>query len=528
MKSFRTRPDFSALSIVRGLWIRRWWILATWSLGSAATVAVVASLEPGYTANAIVQVESQKIPEAFVTATVQTTLEARLDRLKQQVLSRDRLWNLVETLNLYSKQREALTKEEVLRIMREDLGINLVRGWNAHGPGAFEVAYQAPNAKLAADVANRVAMFFINENLRQRTGEAEGTLDFLTQQLAEAEQRLRQNEAVLKEFKLTHNGELPQQEGALLASTSQSRAELLGIQEALGRAQQNKLILEGSASYAQELLRERQRALRARAAIPPGPLAAVAARGPIPPAASELELARQELKQLRNRYYDGHPEVQRVMQRVELLEREEAQHRRGPEARADRTEPPGAAAAPAAEEGAGSPEQAVAAGEDSLGAEARRLEELRAQISLISREITTLENRQVRVLQEIADTQSRIRAIPVREQQLAAITRDYETCKSNYDALLNKKLAADVAANMERWQQSQKFVMLDPARIPQRPTRPKRILLIPAGSLLSLGGALAAAFALQLRKNVLLGEWELPAGTVVVSRIPRLNAAARI
>ena len=128
----------------------------------------------------------------------------------------------------------------------------------------------------------------------------------------------------------------------------------------------------------------------------------------------------------------------------------------------------------------------------------------------------------MRLLSEIGDMQNRVRGMPVREQQLSSILRDYETSKTNYDSLLNKKLAADVAFNMEQWQKSQRFVLLDSARAPQKPVSPRRALLIGGGTLLSLFAACLLAFLIELKSNVILGEWELPEEINILGRIPVL------
>ena len=76
--------------------------------------------------------------------------------------------------------------------------------------------------------------------------------------------------------------------------------------------------------------------------------------------------------------------------------------------------------------------------------------------------------------------------LPMREQQLASLTRDYEASKANYKSLLDKKMAAEMAANMERWQKAERFVMLDAARVPEKPTSPNRPVFMAGGVLLSL------------------------------------------
>lgn len=513
-QGFASKPQFRLLSVIRALWKRKLSIAVLTLVGAGATVAVVSKLRPVYTAEALILVESQKVPENFVAATVQTALDARLDMLKRQVLSHDRLWSLVEALDLYPDEKRKLSKEEVVEIMRGDIGIDLSRGWNTSGPGAFRVEYRAPKAAIAAEVANRVGMFFINENLRQRTVEAQGTSEFLDSQLRESEHRLRQQEAKLKEFKLTYNGELPQQEGALLAAMSQSRAELLGTQEGLSRAQQNKLILESSLAYGKANLRELEDAAQRRAERQSTP--APAAGAPAPP--SELDLARAQLSRLRARYYDSHPEVQQALLEVQRLERQPRERAAARVAEESGSSMPAAQTAPG---GA----TAVFNADEVVRSERNRIQELTAQIALVKEDIRNLESRRQRLLAELGEAQQRLLAIPVREQQLASITRDYETSKANYESLLNKKLAADVAAQMERWQKSQKFVMLDPARVPLKPTRPRRMLLIATGCLFSLLTASAIAFLLELKKNVVLGEWELPPNTTIVGRIPPMQAA---
>jgi len=494
-------------SILRALWKRRLLIGTLWLAGSAATVAVVVNLRAVYSAEALILVESQKIPENFVAATVQTALEARLDQLKQQVLSRERLWSLIEEFDLYPALRPIRTREEVLEAMHKDVSIKLEKGWSANRPGAFRVSYETTVPKTSAEVANRIGRFFIDENLRERAVEAEGTSKFLDSQLAESKRNLQEQEERLKDFKQAYIGELPQQEGALLAALSQDKAELMGIQDALGRAQQNKLVLESSLMVAEDSLKKQQASARQRLAedADRGDVTAIAA-APVP---TELQRAQARLQELRLRYEDKHPEVQRTVLEVQRLEERAKKGGTAEEAAAAARRParPGVAETPRAE-----------TVPDDL-----TIRSLRAQMGLAAREAEALEARRQRVIQDSSDIQGRLQKLPIREQQLAAITRDYDTSKRNYQSLLDKKLAADEAADMERSEKAERFVMLDAARVPEKPVRPRRAMLGAAGSIFSLFLAGGLAFLLELKKNVLLGEWELPAGTAIIGRLPRMQ-----
>jgi polysaccharide biosynthesis transport protein len=149
-----------------------------------------------------------------------------------------------------------------------------------------------------------------------------------------------------------------------------------------------------------------------------------------------------------------------------------------------------------------------------------RVEQLLAQKTLIDGEIVTRQAQRADVQRDIAGIQARLDQLPVREQEMAGVMRDYQISKANYQSLLDKKLAAEMAGDMERRQKSEHFSMLEPARTPEKPAQPDRLLLSIVAVFLSL--VLAACFAIfrEMRVGVLLGEWELPQGLLVVARLP--------
>jgi len=513
---------FSILSIAKALWKRKVLMLALWVCGSAAIAAVVFTLKPVYQADTVILVEPQKIPENFVAATVQVMLEARLDVLKQQALSRDRLWTLITEMNLYPKERAQLTQMEVIQKMREDdITIILERTWSASRPGAFRVSYKGGQPRQVALVADRIGRFFIEENLRQREAEAVDASEFFGNQLKESEQRLKEQEERLSRFKITHNGELPSQEAGLVAEMAQARTELVGIQDALTRAEQNKVLHESSLTLMKETMARRREVDHLRSQQTRSALLAQSARTgePLVQPPTELERARTELAALRGRYLDGHPEVQASIRRVKQLEAEERAALAARAASRKQATQSGTSAVTAAMLDMDPTAQALEA--ESLA----RLDELKGRVSAAEQEIEALKARRVRVLAQIETIKARILKIPQNEQALSSITRDYNTSSTNYASLLTRKLDADTSTNMEKQQKSQKLVMLDQAKIPEKPIRPKRVLLTAGGSAFMLLLSLLIVFGLELRRNVVLGEWELPPGTVVLGRVPVITVS---
>jgi uncharacterized protein involved in exopolysaccharide biosynthesis len=141
-------------------------------------------------------------------------------------------------------------------------------------------------------------------------------------------------------------------------------------------------------------------------------------------------------------------------------------------------------------------------------------------------QMSSLTQERQQTLSRLAAVQSSIEKLPLREQELASLTRDYEISRAYYQSLLDKKLAAGLATEMERRQKAERFVLLDMARPPTKPISPNRPLWTVAGSLLALLLAAAWSFGREFQNNVILGEWELPPEIPVLGRIPPLTPAA--
>jgi protein tyrosine kinase modulator len=168
----------------------------------------------------------------------------------------------------------------------------------------------------------------------------------------------------------------------------------------------------------------------------------------------------------------------------------------------------------------GSPEAVKA-----LSAERERIALLNAQLTAIGVELKTRQADQQKILSQVENVQARLHRLPLREQEMAQVTRDYEMSKANYRSLEEKIFAADMASEMEHNQKSERFMVLDSARMPEKPISPNRPLFAGVGSAVALALSLGFWLFCDIRKNKLMGEWELPDGIVVLGRVPDLLLA---
>ena len=125
--------------------------------------------------------------------------------------------------------------------------------------------------------------------------------------------------------------------------------------------------------------------------------------------------------------------------------------------------------------------------------------ELRARINDAQREVKIAESELADLSRQIADYQRRIEDTPKREQELLGLKRDYQNIQASYDSLLNRKLEADIAVNMERKQKGEQFRVVDPARLPQRPSEPNTKKLFMVFVALGIGLGVGISFLLEFQ-----------------------------
>ena len=518
-----SHPAFSRLSILRTIWKRKIRITVAWILFALVAVAVVRLLPTVYLAETVVLIDSQKIPEKFVSATVGDDLEERIASIRQMLLSGAELKKVIEEFGLYREERKTHFEEEILEMMRKDITISLESAMPGSSsgktkrPGAFRIGYQGSNPAMVMQVANRLTDLYVEKNLRDREGQAAGTSEFLDTQLREAKKRLDEMEAAVSVYKLEHNGELPQQENTISGTLTRLQIELEANRDAINRAQQTKLIFESSANAMELNIAAQTRALEQAAQRAGDATGSPLLGGQPSPATLDktAEAMEVQLALLRARSTETHPDVVRLRGALENLKRSQEKRQEANAAAENAQAADGAALK--------RPPAPILREPPEFAHTREQYASLKAQITNSNSELENRKAEQERILRDIASYQRRIERLPVREQEMAQITRNYEMSKENYKSLLDKKMSADMSLNMERRQQSERFVVLDRAQLPEMPIKPKRPQLYAGGSVAALVLALMLGFVAELRQNVFLGEWELPPGTPVLARLPYIE-----
>ncbi|MGC4097206.1 MAG: AAA family ATPase [Nitrospira sp.] len=125
------------------------------------------------------------------------------------------------------------------------------------------------------------------------------------------------------------------------------------------------------------------------------------------------------------------------------------------------------------------------------------LRELVKQRNELRAEVASIRERRLRLVEQIKEFEQRVEQTPAREQEVMILVRDYENRQKNYQSLLDKRLNAHVAGNLEKRQKGEQFRVLDPANLPQRPDSPKRLVIMIAGIIGGCGLGVGLAVGLE-------------------------------
>jgi succinoglycan biosynthesis transport protein ExoP len=438
---------------------RIWWIVLITSATFIIATVAARRLPNVYRSETVILVDPQQVPSTYVASTVSTSIMDRLSTIRQEVLSPTRLQQLAKKLDLYPELRAQGKGDSIIGKMQKSTSIEVIDA-GGQRRSAFRIAYTSRNPSEAAVVANQLAAAFIEDNLKTREEQFAGTQEFLESELNDTKKQLEQKEAEMGRLKSEHVMDLPESKDYHLQSLSSLRIQLQESQDRVNRDQQQKV-------YLQSLLLN---------STPTVDLDAEGNGTQSGRAQGQTQKLETQLSAMRSRYGPNYPEVRKLQDQISALKAKEA------------TE----------EQGAPIVEKPVL--------RAPRNPVLEAQITKIDQEIDEQTKLQPQLQQQIDFHASKLEQEPVFEQQVAGSMRDYDTLRQHYNQLLDKKLSAEMATQLESRQKGERFEILDRAQVPSHPSGPNRLLFSLAGLFGGLLGGIGLAIFAELSDNSVRNE----------------------
>jgi polysaccharide chain length determinant protein (PEP-CTERM system associated) len=468
-------------ALVLRLLTKRWWMILAVACGvMVAGIGVLQLLPNRYTSEATLIVVRQAVPERYVVPNSTTDLTAALQAMKRDVLSRGRMRKIIEDFGLYPKNR-GVAPDTLVEIMLRDIDIEpLDESPSRRDFNAFRISYVGDTPQLTQAVTSTLTSLFTNEYLRNRDEQATNTTRFLHDQVEAKKRKLNEQEQLLRDFKMGHMGELPEQQAGNLGILSGLQNQLQSTMTGLSRAEEQRVYLESLLNAYRQSANNRE-VLGGTVLLPGMPTPAHTVT-PLESAQNDLtRLQATRGSMLSRGYTTEHPDMKKVAREIAQVQE------------AIRTLQP--AASPVAPADVPSARPKIAA--RTVPAEVDTdpaIVQLKSQLEARRREIENLSRDQVRLKASIAQYESRLNNTPLREEQQSSIVREVEALRLEYAELQKKEQESQLATNLEKEQGGQQFRLVDPPSLPTSPSSPKRLKLsfgvAGAGVALGLGLAL--------------------------------------
>lgn len=454
---------------------RRWFIIIPFCLSMITGIYFALTLPEIYSSSTLIFIQPQRVPTEYVRSIVSVGVEARISTISQQIMSRTNLEKIIEQFNLFSgPEYKNIFMEDRIAILRNSISVDVTT--TRRDTDSFSITVKGKNPENIAKIANTLASFFIDENLRLRETQAVGTSDFLENELQIMTKRLEEREEILREYKKKYMGGLPEQ--------LQTNLRILDRLQELLSEQRSSLSVA------------KNRFVEFENRIPPEiqsfPLTSGANQTEY---LSNIDQMKERLASLKTKYTDRHPDVIRLNKIINEFDSKIKN-------KSEETED-------------------LETSENSINYSdtyTRQGEGIKTEIKTLEENITKLSNNIRYYEQLVEDT-------PKREQELLSLRRDYQNIQGSYNSLLNRKLEAEISVNMEKKQKGEQFRIVDSARVSEKPISPdmKKLLLlaIAAGIAIGCGIIYLLEFldsSFRDRKDV-----ETFLGLSVIATVPVLN-----
>ena len=417
-----------------------------------------------YTSTSTILVEAQKVPETMVQPVVSADLGARMATLQQQVLSQSNLQPVVDRIypgksskevgDIIDSIRQNMKVQQVPTDLFQ-LGVKKKPGTESNS-GGFYVSYTAPTAREAQQVCSELTSLMMNENLKSVQAAAKGTTDVLSKGIEDAKRNLDDLDSKLAAFKNTNRGRLPGEEVNNEKILDVMKQQLEAQTQALNRDQQDR-------EYTQSVLAQQLAAWRTT-------------QSSTNPQTLEKQLSdlQSQLLSLQARYTDDHPDVIKTKADIAEVKKKLAEVNKASEDATD------------------------ASTGKSSATEPPEIRQLRAQVHQLDNSIKTRSAEQASLQRSVEAYTARMSQDPALVGQYNQLQRDLENAQKSYQALLDKKSAADLTVNMTNQAQGEQMALLNGADLPPDPSFPNKWIFLGAG----VGAGLALGIGLAMWREL--------------------------
>jgi polysaccharide chain length determinant protein (PEP-CTERM system associated) len=456
------------LDYIRGIWIRkRYLIICSWLICPLG-FAYVANLPDVYESRAQVFVDTRSmLAPLLVGISIYTNPEQEVQMMAKTLLSRTNVEEIAREADLditvtTDAQYEALIAGLTNSIKMRSTGRDNI----------FTISYAAERPQLARKVVQETLDLFVEGSLGNNRRDSDTATRFLDEQIAEYEARLSEAEQQRANFQREHADVLPLQ-GSFHSNLRNINEQLNQTRLAIREAQQQAISLQ--ARLVGQRTSTDSFSVRDDESAP-----MITTRYD-----SRIRGLEEKLDELQLRFTELHPDVIETNTLLESLQ-----------ASRDREI------------------QAFLNQEDTGQAPLNPLnQEITLEISKLEGQVASLRVREADFISKIEDLQTKIDLVPQIEAEGMSRNRNYDIVKQKYEELLTRKESADISNRADASSEDLQFRIIQPPLAPPEPTGPNRFIYYTGILLVGFGAGIAIAFLLSQVTPVLVRGQQLTAMT---------------
>ena len=457
MESVRTL----LLSYLRAAWRRRWsGVVVAWLVCGVGWVGVY-MIPNQYQSQARLFVDADAVLTPLLRGiAADSAPTTQLEILQRTLLSRPNMEKLVSKTDLDLMINSPSDRERLLTRLSAEIKVS------PQTRNLFTITYQDRNPKLAHDVVQTLLTIFIESATGTSRSDMENARRFLERQIQSYEQQLRAAEKRRADFRARYIEVLPNETNPNVP--------------ALEGARSNAQILEGKL---QDALVTRDALKQEVEATPPMLVIESGAAGPAgmamanPAVRTRVQEAEDQLRMMLLRVTEAHPDVIAQRKMIESLKK---------------LPPPPSEA----------PQGGVVDTPTGPKRTAPNLVYDQLKVKLIEADTAIISLQRQR--DEAVRYRDRLEKIQREQPGLIAeyqnMDRDYTVLRKNYEELLSRLQAANIAQAADTQADKVKLQIIDPPEVPRLPAAPNRLLLIT--------GVLIAGIGIGAGMTILLSQFD--------------------
>lgn len=447
------------------------WIIGPVVFGLVVSTVVAFLIQDTFVSKALIRIVPQQISDTLVQNASAQDMTDRMNGMYQNIVSRTTLANLIQTYSLYKTEQKSEPLQDVIEKMKTAITVRPTLGvTNLQGKGlpAMEVSYKYRDPLLANKVCADLVSRFLNASSVDTLDSQVQTNVFLKDETDKAKADLDRLEQQLSDYQAKHAGALPEEMQGNFQQMNVVEQRLNNLSDSATRISEKKMTIESNLRIVKDHL------------------AAVRTVASASPARSEraIELDKEittletSIAEMKDKYTAENPDLQSAQEALGALRRQRDE----------------------ANKSAASPKNPDA----ESPAQARERIDAQAQIEALENQLSAANLEELRNKADIQTANGQLRALQARLEsnpggirEYSDLLRDRETAKQKFLDLDARMHKSTISMDLERRKQGETLELIDAPTLPQNPTEPNRLLIIPLGA---VGGLLIGLILIAIRE----------------------------